>query len=85
MPRKRHAGASSALSSNLQLLAPSPASARVMASFASDLHPVATRTNPCRYALRLDFDLPATVFGSVLRLALTRLAAICFQWRWHTL
>jgi hypothetical protein len=36
MPRKRHRDASSVLNSNLQLLAPSPASARVMASFASD-------------------------------------------------
>ena len=32
-----------------------------------------------RYALRLDIARPAAVFGPVLRLALARLAAICFS------
>src|SRR5882724_1652920 len=34
---------------------------------------------PCRNALRLDAILPARVLGPVLRLALARLAAICFS------
>jgi hypothetical protein len=34
---------------------------------------------PCRDALRLDAILPARVLGPVLRLALARLAAICYR------
>jgi hypothetical protein len=37
------------------------------------------RDSPWRSGLRLDFNRPAAVLGPVLRMALARLAAICFS------
>src|SRR5258708_25276652 len=77
----RWACANSAADLNFSSFGSSPISAWAMAPALADV----TGSNrngddkPWRYALRLDFSLPAAVFGPVLFLALARLAAICFS------
>jgi len=66
---------------NRSSLACSPASTWAMASILAKVTGSGRNgaDRPCRYALRLDFNLPAGVLGPQLSRALARLAAICFS------
>ena len=66
---------------NRSSLACSPASKWAMASILAEVAGSGRNgtDRPCRYALRLDFSLPARVLGPQLSRALARLAAICFS------
>src|ERR1700722_7256396 len=71
----------SAADFNCRTLASGPATASAMASTLTKVKGSSRHgpDKPCRYALRLDANLPARVLGPVLRMALARLAAICFS------
>src|SRR6266446_5300866 len=75
----RWACANSAAKSNRSSPECSPSTACAMASTVGSGTNGKGRERPCRYAFRLDARLPSAVLGPVLRLALARLAAICFS------